>query len=163
VTLVGGVCQTALQFARFLGKEHRCYPKDLWKPILLALGSTPGINTRYRETLRALYGKVIIREIYGATEGIFGQQRDQKRAWVPNYDLFFFEVETRSGIKMLHEMRYGEWGRLIVSTPTLPRYRIGDVILAFGSSYFRCIGRDTWWTLLNYGWGELWTLNLNRL
>jgi len=38
--------------------------------------------------------QVVIREIYGATEGIFGQQLDEKRAWVPNYDLFFFENET---------------------------------------------------------------------
>jgi hypothetical protein len=163
VTLVGGVCQTAIEFARYLRRKHKCYPKDLWRPLLMALGSTPGINTRYRPALQALYGRTIIREIYGATEGIFGQQRDQKRAWVPNYDLFFFEVETRSGIKMLHEMRYGEWGNLIVSTPTLPRYRIGDVILAFGSSYFRCIGRDEWWTVWKYAWDELATVNLNRL
>lgn len=163
VTLVGGVCQTTIEFARYLRKQHKCYPKDLWKPRIMTLGSTPGINTRYRPLLQALYGRTIIREIYGATEGIFGQQRDAKRAWAPNYDLFFLEVETRSGVKMLHEMRYGEWGYLIVSTPTLPRYRIGDVILAFGSHYFRCIGRDEWWTLLKYAWGELSTVNFNRL
>ncbi|MGD8857561.1 MAG: GH3 auxin-responsive promoter family protein, partial [Chloroflexota bacterium] len=114
VTLVGGVCQTTLQFARYLRKEHKCYPKDLWKPQIMTLGSTPGINTYYRSALRALYGPVVIREIYGATEGMFGQQRDVNRAWVPNYDLFFFEVETRSGVKMLHEMRPREMGRLIV-------------------------------------------------
>jgi len=163
VTLVGGVCQTAIEFARYLRKQHKYYPKDLWKPLLMTLGSTPGINTRYRPALRALYGRTIIREIYGATEGIFGQQADEKRAWAPNYDLFFFEVDTRSGVKMLHEMRYGEWGNLIVSTPTLPRYRIGDVILAFGQPYFRCIGRDQWWTFFKYAWGELSTANLNRL
>jgi hypothetical protein len=143
VTLVGGVCQTALEFARYLRREHKIYPKSLWQPQILTLGSTPGINTRFRPALRALYGPAIIREIYGATEGIFGQQLDKNRAWAPNYDLFFFEVETRSGVKMLNEMAYGELGRLIVSTPTLPRYRIGDVILAFKSPYFRCIGRDT--------------------
>ena len=38
---------------------------------------------------------------------MFGQQMDEKRAWVPNYDLFFFEVETREGVKMLHEMQPG--------------------------------------------------------
>ena len=110
-----------------------------------------------------MYGPVIIREIYGATEGIFGQQRDANRAWVPNYDLFFLEVETRSGIKMLHEMRPREFGKLVVSTPTLPRYRIGDVILALRPPYFRCIGRDGRWTTLNYLWTELTTLNLNQL
>jgi hypothetical protein len=43
----------------------------------------------------ALYGRqTAIRVIYGATEGMFGQQMDEQRAWVPNYDLFLFEVET---------------------------------------------------------------------
>ena len=61
----------------------------------MTLGSVPGINTRYAPGADARStGPVAIREIYGATEGMFGQQRDEKRAWVPNYDLFFFEVET---------------------------------------------------------------------
>jgi hypothetical protein len=163
VTLVGGVLPTALTFGRYLRKHHGRYPKDLWQPQIMTLGSTPGINTYHREALQALYGRVVIREIYGATEGMFGQQRDDKKAWVPNYDLFFFEVLTRSGIKMLHEMRPGEMGHLVVSTLVLPRYQIGDVIRAFTPPYFRCIGRDRWWTPLNYTWGEFMTLNLGRL
>ncbi|MCJ7808588.1 MAG: hypothetical protein MUP73_07865, partial [Dehalococcoidia bacterium] len=106
---------------------------------------------------------VVIREIYGATEGMFGQQRDECRAWVPNYDLFLFEVQTRSGIKMMHEMKPGETGSLIVSTPILARYQIGDLIRAFRAPYFRCIGRDRWWTSLDYAWGEFMTFNLGRL
>ncbi len=163
VTLVGGVCPTAIRFARYLRNEYKIYPKDLWHPQIMTLGSVPGINTRYASSLRALYGPAVIREIYGATEGMFGQQMDEKRAWVPNYDLFFFEVNTRSGIKMLHEMRSGEMGELIVSTPILPRYRIGDSILAFEPPYFRCIGRAEWWTPLRYAWDEFSTLNLGRL
>ncbi|HUS93821.1 MAG TPA: GH3 auxin-responsive promoter family protein [Patescibacteria group bacterium] len=163
VTLIGGVYQTAVQFARYLRKEHKTYPKDIWRPKIMTLGSAPGINTRYRSTLKALYGPVVIREIYGATEGMFGQQRDHMRAWVPNYDLFFFEVETRQGIKMLHEMRPREQGSLIVSTPILPRYRIGDVIRAFRPPYFRCIGREQWWTSLRYYWDELTSFNLDQL
>ncbi len=163
VTLVGGVIMTALRFGRYLRRAHRVYPKKLWKTQIMTLGSAPGINTRYQPALTALYGPVAIREIYGATEGMFGQQRDERRAWVPNYDLFFFEVQTRSGIKMLHEMRRGEMGSLVVSTPILPRYRIGDVILAVQPPYFRCIGRDYWWTPLNYAWDEFRTLNLGRL
>lgn len=164
VTLVGGVCPTALRFARYLRKAHSLYPKDLWRPQIVTLGSVPGINTRHQAALRALYGRqVAIREIYGATEGMFGQQRDEKRAWAPNYDLYFFEVRTRSGVKMLHEMRPGEMGRLIVSTPILARYEIGDLILALRPPYFRCIGRNRWWTPLRYAWGELMTLNLGRL
>jgi len=163
VTLVGGVCPTAIRFARYLRNEYKVYPKDLWKPQVMTLGSVPGINTRYASSLRALYGPAVIREIYGATEGMFGQQRDEKRAWVPNYDLFFFEVKTRTGIKMLHEMGPGEMGELIVSTPILPRYRIGDSILAFEPPYYRCIGRAEWWTTLRYAWDEFTTLNLGRL
>jgi hypothetical protein len=163
VTLVGGVVLTALRFGRYLRRVHNVYPKKLWQTQIMTLGSAPGINTRYQPALNALYGPAAIREIYGATEGMFGQQRDEKRAWVPNYDLFFLEVQTRSGIKMLHEMRRGEMGNLVVSTPILPRYRIGDVILALQPPYFRCIGREYWWTPLNYAWEELRSLNLGRL
>jgi hypothetical protein len=169
VTLVGGVCPTALRFARYIRRTYQAYPRDLWQTRVMTLGSTPGINTRYQPALNALYGPAAIREIYGATEGMFGQQRDAQRAWVPNYDLFFFEVQTPrikasdSGIKMLHEMRPGEMGGLIVSTPILPRYRIGDLILAFRAPYFRCIGRERWWTPLRYAWEELTSLNLGQL
>jgi hypothetical protein len=163
VTLVGGVAPTAVRFARYLHRVHGVYPKDLWQTQVVTLGSVPGINTRYQPALRALYGPVAIREIYGATEGMFGQQRDKRRAWVPNYDLYFFEIETRSGIKMLHEMRPGEMGSMIVSTPVLPRYKIGDLIRAFRPPHFRCIGRDKWWTPLRYAWDEFTTFNLGRL
>jgi len=163
VTLVGGVCQTALEFGRYLRRRHGVYPKQLWKTQIMTLGSTPGINTRHAAQLTAMYGPVAIREIYGATEGMFGQQRDDRKAWVPNYDLFFFEVLTRSGIKMLHEMRPGETGSLVVSTPILARYRIGDIILALKPPYFRCIGRERWWTKLDHYWNEVVSLNLGRL
>ena len=163
VTLVGGVCQTALEFGRYLRKRHGVYPKQWWKTQIMTLGSTPGINTRHAAALTAMYGPAAIREIYGATEGMFGQQRDDRKAWVPNYDLFFFEVQTRSGIKMLHEMKPGELGSLVVTTPILARYRIGDTILALRPPYFRCIGREKWWTSLDYYWRELTSLNLGRL
>ncbi|MGD8397999.1 MAG: GH3 auxin-responsive promoter family protein [Anaerolineae bacterium] len=163
VALVGGVAPTAVRFGRYVHKTHGVYPRDLWQTQIVTLGSVPGINTVYRPILRALYGPVAIREIYGATEGMFGQQRDEQRAWVPNYDLFFLEVETRSGIKMLHDMRPGEMGSLVVSTPVLARYKIGDRILAVRPPYYRCIGRDKWWTPLRYVWDEFRTFNLGRL
>ncbi len=163
VTLVGGVAPTAVSFGRYMRRKHKVYPKDIWKTQVVTLGSVPGINTRYEPALHALYGPVAIREIYGATEGMFGQQRDEKRAWVPNYDLFFFEVETRRGVKMLHEMQPGELGSLVVSTPILARYKIGDMILAFEPPYFRCIDRDRWFAPLRYAWDEFMTLNLGRL
>jgi len=45
----------------------------------------------------------------------------------------------------------------------LPRYKIGDLILAFRPPYFRCIGRDHWWTPLRYAWDEFQTFNLGQL
>jgi hypothetical protein len=100
-----------------------------------------------------------------------GQQMDEKKGWVPNYDLFFFEVETRpsvglrtgSGIKMLHEMQPGKMGSMIVSTPVSARYKIGDLIRAFKPPYFRRIGRDRWWTPLRFAWVEFMTFSLVRL
>ena len=163
VTMVGGVAPTATMFGRYLRHAHGIYPKDIWKIRVMTLGSVPGINTREEPALRALYGSVDVREIYGATEGMFGQQRDKRRAWVPNYDQFFFEVQTRRGIKLLYEMKPCELGSLVVSTPVLPRYKIGDMILAVRPPYFRCIGRERWWTPLDYAWGEFMTLNLGRL
>lgn len=159
VTVVGGVAPTAITFGRYLRRAHRVYPKDLWHVQVMTLGSVPGINTHYAPALRAMYGPAAILEIYGATEGMFGQQRDERRAWVPNYDLFFFEVETRRGLVMLHEMRPGEMGSLVVSTPVLPRYKIGDLILAFDAPYFRCIGRDEPLTPWRYFWNRLVSLD----
>ncbi|MGC8787283.1 MAG: GH3 family domain-containing protein [Anaerolineae bacterium] len=159
VTVVGGVAPTAITFGRYLRKAHKVYPKDLWHVQVMTLGSVPGINTRYAPALRAMYGPVAIREIYGATEGMFGQQRDERRAWVPNYDLFLFEVQTKRGLIMLHEMRPGEMGSLVVSTPILPRYKIGDLILAFDAPYFRCIGRDEPLTPWRYFWNQLTSLD----
>ena len=163
VSIVGGVAPTAVDFGRYLHHAHKVYPKDLWRVRVMTLGSVPGINTKYSSTLRAMYGPTEIAEIYGTTEGMFGQQRDEKRAWVPNYDLFFFEVETSGGIKMMHEMRPGETGSLVVSTPILPRYKIGDLIKAFQQPYFRCIGRDRPWTPIRYWWDQLVTMDLGRL
>jgi phenylacetate-coenzyme A ligase PaaK-like adenylate-forming protein len=163
VTLVGGVAPTALDFGRYLKKTQGKYPKEVWKVQVMTLGSLPGINTRLEPALHAMYGPVTIREIYGATEGMFGQQMDEKRAWVPNYDLFFLEVETSRGIKMLHEMQPGEMGSLVASTPVLPRYKIGDLILALQPPYFRCIGRESWHTPLRYWWNEVSSLNFGRL
>jgi len=163
VTIVGGVAPTVVDFGRYLHQKHGVYPKDLWRVRIMTLGSVPGINTKYRPILRALYGPADIAEIYGTTEGMFGQQRDEKRAWVPNYDLFFFEVETREGAKMMHEMRPGQTGSLVVSTPILPRYRIGDLIKAFQPPYFRCIGRDKPITRLRYWWDQMVTMDLGRL
>ncbi len=147
ITLVGGAAQMALRFAKWLRKTHGVYPKDVWNFGVLTLGSTPGINSTLRPRLLAFYGQDTgIMEIYGATEGMFGQQYDERRRWVPNYDLYFLEVQTPRGVKSLHEMEPGETGSLIASTPVLPRYKILDLVRAFDPPTFLCIGRDRPWT-----------------
>ena len=86
---------------------------------------------------------------------MFGQQRDEKRAWVPNYDLFFFEVRDPVGHQDAARdapRRDGQPGGLHAHPAPLP---IGDLIRAFEPPYFRCIGRERWWTPLTYAWNEL--------
>ena len=143
VTMCAGVCPSIIEFGHYVQRQHRVLPKDLWDMRSIAATSVTGIHTKFRPALRALYGPVDVVEMYIATEGTFAQQRDDRCLLVPNFDLYLFEVLTRGGeVKMLHEMRPGEYGSLIVSTPVLPRYRIGDVIRAFDPPYFRCIGRE---------------------
>ena len=108
-------------------------------------------HTKYKPALRALYGPVDVVEMYIATEGTFAQQRDRRRLLVPNFDLYVLEVLGEDArVRMLHEMRPGEYGSLLVSTPVLPRYRIGDLVRAFDPPYFRCIGRESRLTKLRY-------------
>ncbi len=133
----------ALGFGRYLHQKHHILPKDLWQISYMPIGGYPGIHTRLAPVLRSLYGKSLdIREGYISTEACFGVHTDDKKAWSPLYDYVFFEVETIHGVKPMHEMTPGEIGALIVSTPDFPRYRIGDLILAFEPPYFRCIGRE---------------------
>jgi hypothetical protein len=98
--------------------------------------------------------------MYTATEGVFGQQIDDLPYIVPNYDAYIFEVATGKGVKMLHELKRGEWGRLIVSSCMLPRYDIGDLIEAAGKNYFRVFGRNTTLTQLEH---RLYRAFLGRL
>ncbi|MDY7040176.1 MAG: GH3 auxin-responsive promoter family protein [Chloroflexota bacterium] len=157
VTMLIGVTQTALQFARYLKRQHGVYPKDVWKEmVVLVLTSIAGIHTKYRPALRALYGSVDVVEIYGATEGLFAQQLNGQPYVCPNYDGYLFEVETSRGTKMWHEMQRGEYGQVIVSTSVLPRYRIGDILLSYGGLYYRCIGRERPFAYLRYRLESLW-------
>ncbi|MFN2228084.1 MAG: GH3 auxin-responsive promoter family protein [Anaerolineae bacterium] len=151
ITLCAGVCPTIIEFGHYLQRQHGVRPAKLWRMRAIAATSVPGIHTKYAPALRALYGPASLVEMYIATEGTFAQQRDERRLLVPNYDLYYFEVLLKDGrVKMLHGMRPGEYGSLVVSTPVLPRYRIGDVIRAFDPPYFRCIGREGRWTRLRY-------------
>lgn len=162
ITMCAGVCPTIIQFGHFLHRCHKVLPKQLWDMRVIAAASVPGIHIKYKPALRALYGPVDVVEMYIATEGTFAQQRDERSLLVPNLDLYVFEVEVRGAVKMLHEMRPGEYGGLIVSTPVLPRYRIGDVIRAFDPPYFRCIGREGRWTRLRYWLDGIINLDFGR-
>ena len=163
ITMCAGVCPSIIQFGHFLHRRHKVLPRQLWDMRVIAAASVPGINTRYKPALRALYGPVDVVEMYIATEGAFAQQRDERRLLVPNYDLYVFEVEVSGGqVKMLHEMRPGEVGSLIVSTPVLPRYRIGDLVRAFDPPYFRCIGRQGRLTRLRYWLDGIINLDFGR-
>jgi hypothetical protein len=151
MTMCAGVCPSIIEFGHYLHRRHKVLPKELWSMRVIAATSVPNIHREHKAALRALYGPVDVVEMYIATEGTFAQQRDERQLLVPNYDLYVLEVLGQDGVsKMLHEMRPGEYGSLIVSTPVLPRYRIGDLVRVFDPPYFRCIGREGLWTKARY-------------
>jgi hypothetical protein len=137
-----GVAPVQTGFARYLNRKHGVYPRELWQLKVIYSTSVAKIQTRYASRLKAMYGDAPVVEMYTATEGAFGQQRDELPYIVPNYDAYLFEVRTGDGFKMLHELGRGEWGRLIVSTSILPRYELGDLVEGMGKNYFRVFGRD---------------------
>lgn len=163
ITMCAGVCPSIIEFGHYVQRSHKVLPKDLWRMRAIAATSVPGIHTKFKPALRALYGPVDVVEMYIATEGTFAQQRDERCLLVPNLDLYVLEVLTTGGqVKMLHQMRPGEYGSLIVSTPVLPRYRIGDLVRAFDPPYFRCIGREGPFTRLRYWLDGIRYLDLGR-
>lgn len=137
-----GVAPIQTGFASYLKKEHGVYPKDVWGIEVIFSTSVPKIQTRYKRILQKMYGDVPVIEMYTATEGAFGQQKDDFPYFMPNYDLYYFEVKSGNKMKNLHELDRGQWGRLIISTPILPRYEIGDLVECMGKNYFRVFGRD---------------------
>lgn len=141
VTATMGVTPVILSFARHVSKQFGRKPKELWKLRALFCTSVRKIQARYAPLLRKYYGEVPVVEIYSATEGVFAQQLDDFPYVVPNYDSYFFEVETKKGVKMLYELERGEWGRLLISSCMFPRYDIGDMVEAMGKNYFRVFGR----------------------
>jgi hypothetical protein len=145
-----GVTPVILSFARYVKKKHGNTPKELWNIRTLFCTSVPKIQFKYAPVMKKCYGNVPVVEIYSATEGVFAQQLDDLPYVTPNYDKYFFEVETAHGMKMLHELRRGEWGRLTVSSCMFPRYDIGDLVEAAGKNYFRVIGRRNARTLLEH-------------
>ncbi|MCW3981545.1 MAG: GH3 auxin-responsive promoter family protein [Candidatus Bathyarchaeota archaeon] len=159
ITATMGVTPVILAFAKYLLQKHQKRPKELWQLRALFCTSVRKIHSRYAPKLRHYFGSIPILEMYTATEGVYGQQLDELPYFSPNYDKYLFEVETGKGLRMLHELKRGEWGRLVVSSCLFPRYQIGDMIEAMGNNYFRVFGRATKLTILEhrlfrllYGW-----------
>lgn len=150
VTAAMGVTPVILSFAKYIVKKHKKKPNELWRLKALFCTSVRKIQFKYAPRLKSYYGEAPIVEMYTATEGVYGQQLDDLPYISPNYDKYLFEVETGRGIKMLHELKRGEWGRLIVSSCLFPRYDIGDMIEAMGKNYFRVFGRATALTVLEH-------------
>jgi phenylacetate-coenzyme A ligase PaaK-like adenylate-forming protein len=145
-----GVTPVILSFAKYVNRKHGKKPKDLWKLQALFCTSVAKIHFKYEPMLKRYFGQAPVVEIYSATEGVFAQQLDDLPYVSPNYDKYFFEVETGKEVKMLHELKRGEWGKLIVSSCMFPRYDIGDMIEAAGNNYFRVFGRRKFTTLLEH-------------
>jgi hypothetical protein len=150
VTATMGVTPVILAFARYIKRKHGKKPADLWKFQALFCTSVRKIQFKYAPVLRKYFGPAPIVEMYTATEGVFAQQLDDLPYVTPNYDAYFFEVDTGKAVKMLHELKRGEWGSLLVSSCMFPRYDIGDMIEAAGKNYYRVFGRRNTLTLLEH-------------
>ena len=145
-----GVTPVILSFAKYAKRMHGKLPKELWDLKVLVCTSVRKIQFKYGPILRKYFGEVPIVEMYSATEGAFMQQLDDWPYVSPNYDAYYFEVETGKGTKMLHELKRGEWGKIIISSCLFPRYDIGDMIEAMGKNYFRVFGRAKHLTILEH-------------
>ena len=145
-----GVTPVITSFASYVQRKHGKLPKELWNFKVLVCTSVKKIHFKYGPVLRKQFGEVPIVEMYSATEGAFAQQLDDLPYVSPNYDAYYFEVETGRGTKMLHELKRGEWGRIIISSCLFPRYDIGDMIEAMGKNYFRVFGRAKTLTILEH-------------
>ena len=145
-----GVTPVIMSFARYVKRRHGKKPGDLWNFKVLVCTSVRKIHFKYGPVLMKYFGEVPIVEMYSATEGAFAQQLDDLPYVSPNYDAYYFEVETGKGMRMLHELERGEWGRLIISSCLFPRYDIGDMIESMGNNYFRIFGRAKTRTILEH-------------
>jgi hypothetical protein len=150
VTATMGVTPVILAFAKYLKRKHGKKPADLWKFQALFCTSVRKIQFKYAPVLRKYFGPVPIVEMYTATEGVFAQQLDELPYVTPNYDAYIFEVDTGHGVKMLHDLKRGEWGSLLISSCMFPRYEIGDLIESAGKNYYRVFGRRNTLTLLEH-------------
>ena len=150
VTATMGVTPVILAFARYIQRKHGKKPEDLWKFQALFCTSVRKIQFKYAPIFRKYFGPSPVVEMYTATEGVFAQQVDDLPYVTPNFDAYFFEVDTGKDVKMLYELKRGEWGSLLISSCMFPRYEIGDMIEAAGKNYYRVFGRRKTLTLMEH-------------
>lgn len=159
ITATMGVVPVILAFAKYIKRKYGKKPSDLWSFNALFCTSVPKIQFKYAPIFKKYFGSVPLIEMYTATEGVFAQQLDDFPYVTPNYDSYLFEVKTNKTVKLLSDLKRGEWGSLIISSSMFPRYDIGDLIESAGKNYFRIFGRRKILTLLEH---KLYRLFLGR-
>jgi len=159
ITATMGVVPVILAFAKYIKRKYGKKPSDLWSFKALFCTSVPKIQIKYAPIFKKYFGSVPLIEMYTATEGVFAQQLDDFPYVTPNYDSYLFEVKTNKTVKLLSDLKRGEWGSLIISSSMFPRYDIGDLIESAGKNYFRIFGRRKTLTLLEH---KLYRLLLGR-
>ena len=140
VGIVRGDAKVILQFGQYLKSQFGKSPKQLWSVSAICCYGSPGIHAKYKIPLRQLFGDCTILESYETGEGAFAQQIDESPYLVPNYDLYFFEVQINGTVKPLYMMRAGETGDLIVSSSVLPRLRVGNQVRCMVPNKFVVVG-----------------------
>ena len=159
ITATMGVVPVILAFAKYIKRKYGKKQYDLWSFKALFCTSVPKIQFKYAPIFKKYFGSVPLIEMYTATEGVFAQQLDDFPYVTPNYDSYLFEVKTDKTVKLLSDLKRGEWGSLIISSSMFPRYDIGDLIESAGKNYFRIFGRRKTLTLLEH---KLYRLLLGR-
>ncbi|HDM23323.1 MAG TPA: hypothetical protein ENG22_00050 [Candidatus Bathyarchaeota archaeon] len=136
-----GIPRFLLELGKYMRRNVGWKPSELWNIEVMFLSGVAGIYSKYAERLKYMYGKAKLYEVYGATEGLFAQQIDDRHALTFNFDMYLFEVKKGKKFKMLYELRRGEWGELVVSTDIFPRYLIGDLVTCIKPGLYRVYGR----------------------
>ena len=159
ITATMGVVPVIIAFAKYIKRKYGKKPSDIWNFKALFCTSVPKIQFKYAPIFKKYFGSAPIIEMYTATEGVFAQQLDELPYITPNYDSYLFEVKTGNSIKLLSDLKRGEWGNLIISSSMFPRYDIGDLVESAGGNYFRIFGRRRTLTLLEH---KLYRLLMSR-
>jgi hypothetical protein len=112
-------------------------PAGCWEDLRLFCSSGASIKP-YISRYRDLFADTPIREAYGATEGQFGQQVQEKEGLLLNWDKYLFEFmpfyegsgdQSSEDRLLVSELKVGGSYEVLVTTPSgLYSYRIGDVL-----------------------------------